>query len=52
MNPIEITRKTLGDNRTHSRADIRCKRTPLSVQGEHLKTAVFGILKGSPLKVR
>ena len=52
MNPIEITLNRLGDNSTHSSADIRCKRTPHSVQGEHLKTSVFGILKGSPLQVR
>ena len=34
MNPIEITLRRPGDNKTHLRADIRCKWTPFSLQGE------------------
>ena len=52
MNPIEITLNRPGDNKTHSRADIRCKWTPLSLQGEHFITTIFRIPDGSPLQVR
>ena len=52
MNPIEITPNRRGDKKTHLRADIRCKRTPFSVQGEHFKTAIFWIPDGGPLHVR
>ena len=52
MNPIEITLSRPGDNKTHSRADIRCKWTPLSLQGEHFITTIFWIPDGSPLQVR
>ena len=51
MNPIEITLNRPGDNKTHSRADIRCKWTPLSLQ-EHFITKIFWIPDGSPLQVR
>ena len=52
MNPIEITLNRPGDNKTHSRADIRCKWTPLFLQGEHFITTIFWIPDGSPLQVR
>ena len=52
MNPIEIILNRPGDNKTHSRADIRCKWTPLSLQGEHFITTIFWIPDGSPLQVR
>ena len=52
MNPIEIILSRPGDNKTHSRADIRCKWTPLSLQGEHFITTIFWIPDGSPLQVR
>ena len=52
MNPIEITLNRPGDNKTHSRADIRCKWTPLSLQGEHFITTIFWIPDGCPLQVR
>ena len=52
MNPIEITLNRPGDNKTHSRSDIRCKWTPLSLQGEHFITTIFWIPDGSPLQVR
>ena len=52
MNPIEITLSRPGDNKTHSRADICCKWTPLSLQGEHFITTIFWIPDGSPLQVR
>ena len=52
MNPIEITLNRLGDIKTHLRADIRCKWTPFSLQGEHFTTTIFWILDGSPLQVR
>ena len=52
MNPIEITLHRLGDNKTHSRADIRCKWTPFSLHGEHFITTIFWIPDGSPLQVR
>ena len=52
MNPIEITLHRPGDNETHSRADIRCKWTPFSLQGEHFITTIFWIPDGSPLQVR
>ena len=32
-----------GDNKTHLRADIRCKWTPFSLQGENLITTIFWI---------
>ena len=34
------------------RADIRCKWTPLSLQGEHFITTILWIPDGSPLEVR
>ena len=52
MNPIEITLKRPGDKETYSRADIRRKWTPLSLQGEHFITTIFWIPDGSPLQVR
>ena len=52
MNPIEITLSRPGDNKAHSRADIGCKWTPLSLQGEHFITTIFWISDGSPLEVR
>ena len=52
MNPIEITLRRSGDNKTHLRADIRCKWTPFSLQGEHFNTTIFWIPDGSPLQVR
>ena len=52
MNPVEIILIRPGDNKTHLRADIRCKWTPFSLQGEHLITTIFWIPDGSPLQVR
>ena len=52
MNPIEITLHRLGDNKTHLTADIGCKWTPFSLQGEHFITTIFWIPDGSPLRVR
>ena len=52
MNPIEITLDRPDDNKGHLRADIRCKWTPLSLQGEHFITTFFRIPHGSPLQVR
>ena len=52
MNPIEIIFSRPGDNETHLRADIRCKWTPFSLQGEHSITTIFWIPDGSPLQVR
>ena len=52
MNPIEITLNRPGDNKTHLRADTRCKWTPLSLQGKHFITTIFWIPDGSPLQVR
>ena len=52
MNPIEITLIRPSDNKTHLIADIRCKWTPFSLQGEHLITTIFWIPDGSPLQVR
>ena len=52
MNPIEIILNRHGDNKAHSRADIRCKWTPLFRQGEHFITTIFWIPDGSPLQVR
>ena len=52
MNPIEIILIRPGDNKTHLRADIRCKWTPFSLQGENLITTNFWIPDGSPLQVR
>ena len=52
MNSIEITLNRPDDNKTHSRADIRCKWTTLFLQGEHFITTVFWILDGNPLQVR
>ena len=51
MNPIGITLNRTGDNKTHFRADIRCRWTPFSLQGEHFIT-IFWIPDGSPLPVR
>ena len=52
MNPVEITLNRNDDNKTHSRADIRCKWTPLSQQGEHFITNTFWISDRSPLQLR
>ena len=52
MNPIEIILSRPGDNETHLRADIRCKWTPFSLQGEHLIPTIFWVPDGSPLQVR
>ena len=52
MNAIEITLHRPGDNKTDLRADIRCKWTPFSLQGEHFITTIFWIPDGSPLQVR
>ena len=52
MKPIDFILNRPGDNKTHLRADIRCKWTPLSRQGEHLITTIFWIPDGSPLQVR
>ena len=52
MNPIKITLNRPGDNKTHLRADIRCKWTPLSLQGEHFITTTYLISDGIPLQVR
>ena len=52
MNPIELILHRPGDKTTHSRADIRCKWTPFSLQGEHLVTTIFWIPDGNPLQVR
>ena len=52
MNPIEILLSRPGDKKTHLRADIRCKCTPISLHGEHLITTIFWIPDGSPLQVR
>ena len=52
MNPIEITFYRAGDNKTHLRADIRCKWRPLSLQGKHFHTTIFWIPDGRPLAVR
>ena len=52
MYAIEIILSRPGDNKTLLRADIRCKRIPFSLQGEHLITTIFWILDGSPLQVR
>ena len=51
MNPIEIFLSRAGD-KTHLRADIRCKWTPFSLQGEHFITTSFWIADRSPLQVR
>ena len=52
MNPIEITLNRPSHNKTHLRADIRCKWTPFSLQAEHLIITIFWIPDGSPLQVR
>ena len=52
MNPIKTTVNRPGDNKTHLRADIRCKWTPFSLQGEHFITTIFWIPDGSPIQVR
>ena len=52
MKPIEITFCRPGDNKTQLRADIRCKWTPFSLEGEHSITTIFRIPDGSPLQVR
>ena len=52
MNPIELILHRPGDKTTHSRADIRCKWTPFSLQGETFNNYNFLIPDGSPLQVR
>ena len=52
MNAIEISLHRRGDNKTHLRANIRCKCAPFSLQGEHFRTTIFWIPDGSPLQVR
>ena len=49
---MEIILSQPGDNKTHLRAAIRCKWTPISLQGEHFITTIFWIPDGSLLKVR
>ena len=51
MNPKKLTLNRPSDNKTHLRADIRCKWTDSSLQGEHFKTTIFCLLVGSPLQV-
>ena len=52
MNSIEIILHRPGENKTHLRADIRCKWTPFSLQVQHFITTIFWIPDGSPLQVR
>ena len=52
MNSIEITLNRPGDNKAHLRADIRCKWTPLSLQGDHFITMIFWIPDGSLRQVK
>ena len=52
MNSNETTLYQHGGKKTHSRADIRCKWTPFSLQGKHLLTTIFWIPDGSPSQVR
>ena len=52
MNPKESSLNQPGDNKTHLRADIRCRWTSFSLQGEYFITTIFRILDGSPLRVR
>ena len=52
MNTIEYTLNRPGDNKTHLRAEIRCKWTLFSLQGEQFITTNFWIPEGSPLQVR
>ena len=52
MNPIEVFLHRPGDNKTHLRADTRCKWTPFSLQGENFTTTIFWIPDESPLQVR
>ena len=52
MNPIEITLTRPSDNKTHLRADIRCKWTTLSLQGEQFISTIFWIPDRSPFHVR
>ena len=52
MKPIEIILCRHGDNRTHSGADLRCKWTTLSLQGEHFTSTIFWIPDESPLHFR
>ena len=52
MNPIEITLNRPVDIKTHLRADIHCKWTPLSLQGEDFITSIFWKTDGSQLQVR
>ena len=52
MNPIEMTLNRPADNKMHLRADIRCKWTPLCLQGEHFITTIFWIPNRSPVQVR
>ena len=52
MNPIKTNLNRPGDNKTHSRADIRCKWTPHSLQGEYFITTIFWLPDGSLLQLR
>ena len=52
MNPIEFTLSQPGDNKTHWRADIFCNWTPLSLQGEHFRTAIFWMPDGGSQEVK
>ena len=52
MKSIEIILHRLGYNKTHSRADNRCKWTPFSLQGKYFITTIFWIPDGCPLQVR
>ena len=51
MKPIEVILGRPADNKTHLRADIRCKWTPFSLQGEHVVTTIFWIPDGNRLQV-
>ena len=52
MNPMELTLSRPGGNKTHFRADIRCRWKPLSLKREHFITKISWILDGIPLQVR
>ena len=48
----EPNRNRPGDNKAHSRTEIRCKWTPFFLKGEHFITTFFWIADGSPSQVR
>ena len=51
MNRIKKTLNRPGDNKTYQRADIRCKWTPLSLQGKHFLIIIFWTPVGIPLQI-